>query len=282
MPSKSLKRPAQTSSKPPLSTSSTPSPFTALPPAPEPFVSSLDSNHIYITHVDTHPSAFKRRIFLVPIILNVLIVVGLIYRAWTAIPVYFDILVATLGYDNALKVPIHETPWSALAGTVVGRAGLFMLDYFLATIILPWPVDFFLGSTNSPTSPAFWRWTCGFRDKEAVVRRSRRWDEAFSQSDWTTSGDFLERDENGIMSERMRPTVKARWLSEKTGYLMMNKDWNLDFEGMVAAHELLIGKKARIEDFSTRMIVHDKEKGWVVWNVQDEEKRARVPLEMFP
>lgn len=281
MPPKSSKRPAKTSSQPPLSNSSTPSPFTALPPALEPLVSTLDSNHLYITHVDTHPSPFKRRIFLVPIFLNVLIVVGLVYRLWTAIPVYFDILVATFGYDNALKVHIKDTPWGSLAGTVVGRAGLFMLDYFLATIILPWPVDFFLGSNNNPTSPAYWRWTCGFRDKEVVVRRSRRWDEAFRQRDWTSSGDFVEKDDNGIMSERLRPAVKPRWLSEKTGYLMMNKDWDLHFGGMVDAHELLTEKMAILEDFSTKVIVHDKEKGWVVWDVNGEERRATVPLDMY-
>jgi len=222
MPPKPSRRPAKPSTKPSLPTSPPPSshrsPFRPAPTSLHPFLSTLSPSHIYITHLDTHPSAFKRRIFLVPILLNIFLVLFLLYRAYIALPTYFNILIATLGYDNAAKIPIKETPWGALAGTLVGRAGLFLLDYFLATIILPWPLDFFLGSAANPTGPVAWRWRCGFRDKEIVVRRSRRWDESLQGKDWT-SAEALERDEERVMSERIGPAVAERWIRGKTANL---------------------------------------------------------------
>lgn len=279
MPPKPSRRPLISSIKPSLPTSpsppSRPSPFHPAPTSLQPFLSTLSPSHIYITHVDTHPSAFKRRIFLVPILLNVFLVLALLYRAYIALPTYLNIITATLGYDNSTKIPVKEIPWGALAGTLVGRAGLFMFDYFLATIILPWPLDFFLGSASNPTGPVAWRWRCGFRDKEIVVRRSRRWEESLQGTDWT-GAEAIERDEERVMSERIAPAVAERWIRGKTGYLMMDKSWDLDFGAMVAAHELVTGGTLTLEDFRTQVLVYREGEGWVVLVVERGERDERT------
>lgn len=149
-----------------------------------------------------------------------------------------------------------------------------MFDYFLATIILPWPLDFFLGSAPNPTGPVAWRWRCGFRDKEIVIRRSRRWDESLQGKDWT-SAEAIERDEGRVMSERIAPAVAERWIRGKTGYLMMDKSWDLDFGGMVAAHELVAGGKLALEDFRTQVLANREGEGWVVLVVERGEESTR-------
>ena len=217
--------------------------------------------------------------------MNICIVAGLLYRAWAAIPVYFDILVAMMGYDHAQKVHVKDAPWGLLGGEIVQRAGLFMVDYFLFTILGPWPIDFFVGSPSNPISPTRWRWRVGFQDEEVVVRRSRKWDEALHQSrkDWAANGAAIERDEGGEMKERIMPAVSQCWLRDKTGYLMMDKSWDLDFGGMVTAHSLIETGKCTLEDFRTSICAHAEGQGWLVWEVwkldadgEGEDKRRRI------
>src|SRR5690554_3301412 len=70
-----------------------PNPFK---PAPEVmqkfFTKHLDPAHIYITHVDTKPSAFKRKIFLVPVAMNVAVVLLFCLRARHILPYYLQLL----------------------------------------------------------------------------------------------------------------------------------------------------------------------------------------------
>lgn len=287
MPKSSNRRskPAPSSAIPTVSSPAPSSPFTAPPPKLQPFLSTLDPTHIYVIHIDNHLRNLKQRIFAVPVLLNIAIVAGLLYRAWVAIPVYFEIVVATMGYENAQKVHVKDTPWGMLGGEIAQRAGLFMLDYFLFTILGPWPMDFFIGSPSNPTSSTRWRWRVGFRDTEVVVRRSRKWDEALRQSskEWASSGAAIERDEGAVMKDRIMPAVSPRWLRDKTGYLMMDKSWDLDFAAMVTAYSLVSTGQCSLPDFRTAVCAHTEGQGWLVWEVwkleadgEGEEKRRRI------
>jgi hypothetical protein len=52
---------------------------------------------------------------------------------------------------------------------------IFMIDLLIYTFVWPWPRDFFAGRIIG--NPVAWRFGVGFRDKEIIVRRSRKWDQ---------------------------------------------------------------------------------------------------------
>jgi hypothetical protein len=55
----------------------------------------------------------------------------------------------------------------------------------------------------------------------------------------------------------------------KTGYLMMDKSWDLGFAGMITAHQLVISGKASLENFQKTVIVYSEHNGWLVWPVHN-------------
>ncbi|KAI9876262.1 MAG: hypothetical protein M1830_006905 [Pleopsidium flavum] len=251
------KRAAKSPSKPSITL---PDPFSLPFEILQPFLKTLDPSHIYITHVDSHPWTFKRRVFSVPILMNVVIVFLLAWRAYIALPAYAAIALATLGYDNEEKVDMSSTDWASLLWVIAKRALMFLCDWALFRFILPWPIDFFLGSPENPVS---WRRTVGFQDKEIVVRVSRKWDKTLPQ-------DWVEKQKDGggeMFQERIMPAIDPGWVQGKTGYLMMDKSWDLDFAGMITAHQLVISGKASLEDFQKTVIVHSEPYGWLVWPV---------------
>jgi len=150
-------------------------PFSFPPPHLEPFYSTLDRNHVYITHVDSQPYTLKRRVFIVPVLMNIAFAGLLLWRLYVAIPTYFAIFIAALGHHSEHKVDIQGTSWNGLMTVIMNRAFLFFMDWSLAKFVLPWPLDFFFGS---PSNPVGWRRNVGFRGKEIIVRVSRKWDKA--------------------------------------------------------------------------------------------------------
>ncbi|KAI9803001.1 MAG: hypothetical protein M1825_002234 [Sarcosagium campestre] len=169
----------------------------------------LSPRKLYLIHTDHHPPDFKRRIFLVPLVTNTLILAALVYRVCSILPVYIAIGLATLGVPSsttssssfsspspspswtgqqASHVTAGSTPWSwkrddNILGVIVGRAAMFLVDYILYIAVWPWPRAFFF-CFSTPGGPLSWRRRLGgFRAREAVVRVSRRWDvELFSEA----------------------------------------------------------------------------------------------------
>lgn len=110
-----------------------------------------------------------------------------------------------------------------------------------------------------PSNPTGWRIGVGFRDTEIIVRRSRQWD--LEIGDVVKAG--AEGEEGGkIFLENVRKAVAPVWLV-KTGYLMLNREWDLDWKAMIKAHQFI--KKGTIsqEEFQTGIFVHSPEFGWV-------------------
>lgn len=87
---------------------SIPSPFIPAPSTLEPFLKTLWAHHIYILSLDNHPSAFKRRIFTVPLLLNIFLTILILYRLQYAIPTYISILLAALGYETSMKIDVKN------------------------------------------------------------------------------------------------------------------------------------------------------------------------------
>ena len=191
--------------------------------------------------------------------MNVAIVILLLWRAYIAIPSYFAILVATLGYDSPEKVDTNNSDMGDLVSMGMKRTFMFFVDFSLVSLISPWPVDFFLGI---PANPTAWRRLVGFQDKEIVIRQSRKWDSRLPK-------DWMEKDgtDHAVYQERIMPAINPTWVAQKTGYLMMDKSWDLSFQGMIDAHFLLDQKRATLDDFQKTVVVHSETWGWLVWNV---------------
>ena len=133
----------------------------------------------------------------------------------------------------------------------------FFLDFMLFRFAVPWPLDFFIGNA----SPTTWRLTVGFQDEEIGVRKSRKWDEKLPEN-W-----LAEEADGAVYKERIMPAIDRQWIKEKTSYLMMDKSWDLDFVGMVLAHDFVKKGTCKLQDFEKTVIVHSEEFGWLVWQV---------------
>lgn len=238
-PSKPARRTVQSSSTP--STPSTPStrpipqPFSPAPAALAPLLSTFNPSLVYITHVDLQRAPFKRRIFYVPLGLNVLFVAVLIWRAYYITPYYWAILMSLLGNKNETTIVSSQHAHGELLWMVVRRMVTFTLDYLLVAVVGPWPWSFFL---EQPGNAALWRWKVGFRDEEVYVRQSRGWGgkDLLGEAEGSTG---KAGEESPFFKTRLLPAVDAQRLREKTGYLLMDKDFDLDFYGMIAATQLL-------------------------------------------
>ncbi len=280
-------KPKAASAVKPTAPSPPPAPFSLPPPNLQPFLSTLDKTHIYITHIDTHPWPFKRRIFAVPILMNVAIVLLLAWRAYVAIPSYVAIALATLGYSTEAKVDLHDTDWTTLLAITVQRALMFLFDWSLLRFLGPWPLHFFAGAPANPTS---WRRSVGFQDREVAVRVSRKWDQALPPG-WAADADAKAKanpnpkgehdDKEAVFRERIMPAIEPRWIRAKTAYLMMDKSWDLDFAAMMAAHRLVSTRVLRLDDFQTSVFLHSEPHGgWLVWPVHELDAAATSSQEI--
>ncbi|PSK44190.1 hypothetical protein B9Z65_170 [Elsinoe australis] len=240
-----------------------PSPFAICPEKLTPFTSNLDPEHVYITHIDRFPSEFKRRIFAVPVILNASLVLLLAWRIYSIVPFYLNLMNTILGYPSPLTIDrsLYTTP--ALVWIVVKRALTFAFDFVLLRFVLPWPVTFFL---ESPGNPVLWRWKVGFREEEIVVRESRRWGSK------ELVGLSKAGEESPFWKTRVLPGVDRRWCREKTGYMMMGTDWDLDFFGMAKAHEAVEKKELAMSDLEKSVFAYKEKLGWMVWRVHEKER----------
>lgn len=250
-----------------------PPPFESAPAKLEPLLSSLSKSSVYITHMDTHPPAFKRQIFAVPVLLNLSFLILLSWRAYAILPYYFRMGVSTLGYQQN-DTTIHANAMSSrrLAWLIARRAFTFLIDYVLITIIWKWPISFFF---EGPHNPVSWRWKIGFRKEEVVVRISRNWDGADLVSGSKKGG------ESPFFKTRILPALDAE-LMLKTGYVMMNADWDLDFGVMVKAAELVDKKVLDQEDLDRKVLVWQPvgtaDGQWLVWDEKNygKERKAQI------
>ncbi|KAF2096968.1 hypothetical protein NA57DRAFT_57579 [Rhizodiscina lignyota] len=250
--------------------SSAPPPFTSAPSSLAPFLSGLNRNHIYITHIDTFPAAYKRRIFYIPVILNAVFALLVLLRIYFAIPKYASILLGTFGYESQDAVDIEKSSWGTLAWIVIGRVAMFMFDFVLIRFVGSWPWSFFIDGLlgEDEENPCTWRWKLGFRDREPVMRISRSWgkEELF--------GGVKKGGESPFFRTKIMPAVHEEWVKSKTGYLMMGKEWDLEFGGMVQLQKMIDAKDIGEADIDGLALgwwgQEDKSDGqWVAWKFRE-------------
>ena len=165
---------------------------------------------------------------------------------------------------------------------MMARSGRFLMDFIIFRVVGGWPWELLFGGVaDDEGSSALWRWKVGFKEKEVTVRRSRRWDRALLAEDgdgmkeWASNGDKVDKDEAGIIKDRLMPAITPAWVKGKTGYLMMDKSWDLDFGSMITAHNLIdeLGLEVSFETFRTQVLIYEHGKGWLVWPVWQLEKQ---------
>ena len=272
--SKALNDPSR--SKPITTTTlNPPKPFARPSPKLEEFLSKLSKQHVYITHIDTKPRDFKQKIFMVPVLMNVLICAGILWRIRKIGPFYMKICFSLMGKHNDMTIDTTTLPSNEILYEILQRMLIFMVDLLLYVFIWPWPRDFFAGRLIG--NPIAWRFGVGFRDKEIIVRRSRNWDRAI--------GNVLDAESNGtqLMFSYVQQAVNPMWMNEKTGYLMLNKEWDLDWKSMVMATKLADRNKMELDDFRTTILVHHAELGWIAvesaepgHSLAEEESRRKI------
>ncbi|KAK0749824.1 hypothetical protein B0T18DRAFT_116192 [Schizothecium vesticola] len=249
-----------------------PKPFVTAPSHLQPLYATLDPSHIYLVHVDAHPAAFKRKIFLVPLAMNVGIALLFAWRAWSVLPYYLSLLASAIGQANEYTILAASHSYGELSMVILRRTASFLVDFLLCIFVWPWPWEFFVGSSATTGSPLGWRWQTGFRDREIYVRRSRAWDAALGDVLGNADSDPSQR---GEFWARVRDATNPLLLQGKTGYLLMDGSWDLDWDAMVLAAWLVDKKDAGLDDFSGPLVLlHSERFGWVVVSLGQGESDA--------
>ena len=207
---------------------------------------------------------------MVPVFMNIGIILLILLRAYYALPTYYLLLASTLGWSPK-EQEAGDLGAGDLFSVTLNRTLMFFGDYSLFAFLGSWPWNFLFGnSASNYSSPIKWRLGLGgFEDREVVVRVSRRWDASLLPS-WTL-------DDELTMKNKVVPAV-SRESTEKTGMLLLDKDWDLDYGAMIRAHDLLDRKRYGIGwgDFGTSVVCWyaslGKTGGWIVWKVDGKDK----------
>ena len=196
--------------------------------------------------------------------MNILIALGLVVRAYFAFPVYLALLIAMIGHSSESTVDVKQSDYGALLRITASRTLLLLGDYILFSLLGSWPWNFVFGNEESRYgSPSKWRWYMGFQDQEIIVRRSKKWDKSLVPN-WTL-------DDELTLKYKIMPAVQKDKLV-KSGYLLLDKDWDLDFAAMVNSHQLIEEGKLKLEDFGKAVMVYNQPtKSWMIWQIGRED-----------
>ncbi|KAJ5481793.1 hypothetical protein N7475_000605 [Penicillium sp. IBT 31633x] len=258
------KTPTSSGASTPSSASSGPlPPFTKVPEALRSFVEPLSPDEVYLVHIDDTAEELKRQTFTVPLIVNLIIGAVIALRVYMGISTYPALVATLIGLQSSMTVDLAATPWTEAVQIILRRTGTVFIDYFLVTIFLSWPINFIRG-------PVRWRRAIGFREREVIVRRSRRnWSQTLERNKWIRE------------DEKRRDKIVAAVTPDrigKTGYLLVDEDWDLDYAAMVCAHTLVDrtrrGDGIQLDEFRTAVLVNTDADGWLIWRVGDENTPA--------
>jgi hypothetical protein len=263
---------------------SIPAPFTAAPTELLPLLSPLDHDTVYIAHVDRHPGWFKRRVFFVPVGLNLVIAILLLWRAYVKIPWYWLLVMSFLGNPNETTIFAANHSYGELIGKVIRRTLVFAVDWVLLWIIGPWPYSFFF---ERPGNPVLWRLKTGFRDEEIYIRQSRGWGakDLLGEAEGSTGRAGVD---SPFFKTRILPAIDSGRLGTKTGYMLMDKDFDLDFAAMIRATQLVDKKDISMNSLRKTVFVWvgSEEAGqWAMWDCwkldEGSETEAREKIILF-
>nr|POF13071.1 cue domain-containing protein [Quercus suber] len=257
-------------------TSPIPTPFTPAADNLRPLLERLDPALVYITHIDRFAVAAKQHIFLIPVLLNGTIALLLLWRFWAAFPTYVALAQTVLEHARGTTTTGNAAARTTLRAqllVLLRRTLMFAGDFALFRFVGVWPLTFF---AEQPANPVSWRWHLGFREKEVIVRESRGWGAA------DLLAGVRQGQENAFFKTRILPAISREGMA-KTGYLMMDRSWDLDFEVMVDAHKLISYGTLNIEELDKIVLAHLDGVGWVTWRWESgsdvvEDRRKKVVM----
>ncbi|KAI0474939.1 hypothetical protein GGR56DRAFT_694285 [Xylariaceae sp. FL0804] len=262
-----------------------PAPFKRPPEVLLPLVDTLDSRRVYIAHVDAQPASHKRSVFVTACAGQAVVALLLLLRVWWVLPWYLRLLASALGYANETTTRVDEMAWREIAPEVARRALTFVLDLALAVYAWPGPYAFAFGRNGGRGNAVSWRWVLGFRAREVVVRRSRgRWAEQGGGGGGGGGGGDVVRDETArsLFVARVAHATSPALLAGKTGMLLADADWELDWAAMLDAHTMVDEKMAAVEAFTLVVLRHHADWGWLCVDMkqeaagQEDHRRRRV------
>jgi hypothetical protein len=197
--------------------------------------------------------------FIIPLLLNTLVALALLYRAYTAAPYYYNLLLTITG-DTTSPTTLDQTTATQreILTAIATRSGILLLDFLLLRFLGPWPLAFFLAQPSNPTA---WRWALGgFRREEVVVRASRNWGVK------ELLEGVAEGEENVFFTGKILPAIERSFVRSKTGYLMIDGTWELDYAAMLDAHTLVERKEMEFKDVDRVVLAClPGQHGWVCW-----------------
>jgi len=247
--------------------SSIPEPFRLVPSALVPFVSTLPTDHVYITHLDRSPVSVKKQAFLVPLILNIIIIGILCVRAYYAAPIYLSLIITVFHYETSYQVDPSVADKGDILSAIVSRTFLMMTDYAIFWLLGSWPREFILGSIpNRFVGPLGWKMNVGFEETEVIVRRGRKWDSGLLEGVDDRNRSWAV-DEELLLKFKIEPAMRKSY-TIKTGLSLLDKDWDLDYCAMSDAHRLAADGRAKLEDLLELALVY-YHKQWLVWRVHE-------------
>jgi len=251
-----------------------PKPFKPAPEALQThFTKHLDTSHVYVAHIDKKPKELKRKVFLVPVAMNLAVSALFLWRAQHIVPYYYKLGQSALGHVNETTFDPAVHTWGEIGWELFARAASMLLDLVLFIFVWPWPVEFCAGRTHG--NPVRWRASVGFREEEIYIRRSREWDRDL---DALVHRPEMKSTFLGVLRAATAPSL----IREKTGYLTMNGQWDLDWALMVKATQLVDKKDLPLDAFRCVVLFHDKTHGWLSLdmlggeNAVAEERRRQV------
>ncbi|KAL4785692.1 hypothetical protein BJX76DRAFT_166322 [Aspergillus varians] len=243
-------------------------PFALAPERLAPFLKLLSPEQVYLIHIDSSDLDLKKQTFIVPVIINILIIAAIALRVYMGRTMYPALLATVVGLTSPINADTSSLTWTELASFILRRAFPVLFDYFLVVTFLPWPIRFYNG-------PLEWRRRVGFRKQEIIVRRSQ-----------PTLSQNLERNRWVREDEEMRDKIVAAVTPDRllrTGYLLIDADWDLDYPAMIKAHELVDSNSNTpktsdssptshipLDEFRTAVLVNTDSDGWIIWHVGDE------------
>ncbi|KAL4978228.1 hypothetical protein BDW66DRAFT_130575 [Aspergillus desertorum] len=242
----------------PISQSGPLPPFMLAPECLAPFLKLLSPREVYLIHIDSSAVDLKKQAFVISAITNVLIIALIAYRVYVGRTMYPELLATVFGLTDSTNLDTSSLSFTELATLILRRALPVLFDYFLVVTFLPWLLQFCSG-------PFQWRRRIGFRNAEIIVRRSQP-----SLSATLDRNCWIREDEE--MRDKIVAAVTPDRLA-KTGYLLVDADWDLEYEAMIKAHELTDSTNPNslpLDEFRTAVLVNTDSEGWIIWRVGDE------------
>lgn len=268
--SKTSRTATTTTTNLPATSNSPLEPFVAATTALLPLTDLLPRNHVYVVHLESTKPELRKYAFMVPVLLNLMIVGGLCWRLYYALPTYLEQIITIMGYDTKYAVEPKGLPWSSLLQIVLYRTFMLTIDYALFGLLGRWPWEFLFGSQQSRhVSACGWKWAVGFsRQKEPIVRRGRYWDDPLyrSESDRKMQGkpeQALTKEEELALYTKCSDGLRT-FHTSKNALSMLDKNWDLDYHAMVDVAELLDAAKLALDDIDHVALLPWQDK-WYVW-----------------